>query len=149
VFGASFGAPSVTAWREGRGSHRPPRTPSQQLKAMQQTPRWITDAPKPNLRSTTWLETRARLSDLSESQEQFNDFATYYGNLLVLDETRLDDQRCEAERQEMVSQWIPQLLTLAEILDGHIRRYVPEAGEGVAFKTLGEDLTRPADGEQQ
>ena len=116
---------------------------------MQQTPRWITDAPKQYLRSPTWLETRARLSDLLESQEQFNDFATYYGNLQVLYETRLDDQQSEAERQESVSQWIPQLLTLTEILDGHIRRYVPEAGEGVAFKTLGEALTRPADGGQQ
>ena len=74
---------------------------------MQQTPRWITDAPKPNLRGTTWSETRAKLSDLLEGQEQFNDFATYYGNLLVLDENRLDDQRSKAERQEMVSQWIP------------------------------------------
>lgn len=116
---------------------------------MQQTPRWITDAPKPNLRGTTWSGTRAKLSDLLEGQEQFNDFATYYGNLLVLDENRLDDQRSKAERQEMVSQWIPQLLTLTKIVDGHIRRYVPEAGEGVAFKRLGEALTRPADGEQQ
>ncbi len=116
---------------------------------MQQTPRCITDAPKPNLRSTTWFETRARLSDLLESQEEFNDFATYYGNLLVIDETRLDDHRAQGERQEMVSQWIPQLLTLTKIVDGHLRRYVPEAGEGVAFKRLGEILTRPADGEQQ
>jgi hypothetical protein len=121
----------------------------QQLRAMREHKYWITKAPKPNLRFATWLETRAKLSDLLENEDQFNDFAKYYGNLLVLDETRLDDQRSEPERQEMVWRWLDQVLTLTKICDGHIRQYVPDAGEGAASKTLGKALTRPGDGEQQ
>ena len=75
---------------------------------------WITAAPRMNLRNAAWLDTRAKLSDLLEDEDQFNDFAKHCGNLLVSDEARLDDRRSESERQQMVSRWLHQLLTLTK-----------------------------------
>jgi hypothetical protein len=106
---------------------------------------WITAAPRMNLRNAAWLDTRAKLSDLLEDEDQLNDFAKHCGNLLVSDEARLDDRRSESERQQMVSRWLHQLLTLTKILDRHIREYVPNAGEGTALRALGPSLNRPTD----
>jgi len=163
IFGAVFGA-SLAYWLQSRSARLQRKRERdgllilledeiarnrQQLKAMREQRYWITAAPRSNLRYKAWLDMRVRLSDLLENEEQFNDFATYYGNLLVIDEARLDDQRSESESQEMVWKWLSQLLTMTEILDGHIRRYVPDAGEGTALKALGPALNRPENGEQQ
>ena len=120
-----------------------------QLKAMQEKQRWITDAPATNMRYAVWMESRVRLSDLLDNEDQFNDFAKYYGNLIVLDEARLDERQDVSDRQENVAKWLTQVLTLSKAVDKNIRQYVPTAGEGTAWQEFGPALTRPGMSELQ